>query len=92
MDVPIELVPEANPLSTQNLFNTLQAASSPNQQQVQTGSQQLQNWETQKGYYSLLQHLQTLFIDKSLPVETRYLAIILLKNGIDKYWRKFASK
>ncbi|KAI9762175.1 MAG: hypothetical protein M1835_008069 [Candelina submexicana] len=89
MDVPIELVPEANPLSTQNLFNTLQAASSPNQQQVRTGTQQLQNWETQKGYYSLL---QTLFIDKSLPVESRYLAIILLKNGIDKYWRKSASK
>jgi hypothetical protein len=32
------------------------------------------------------------FLDKSLPLEVRYLAIIKLKNGIDKYWRKTANK
>jgi hypothetical protein len=37
-------------------------------------------------------HPQTLFLDKSLPYEVRYLAIIQLKNGIDKYWRKTAQK
>lgn len=26
-----------------------------------------------------------------MPLEVRYLAIIQLKNGIDKYWRKTAS-
>jgi hypothetical protein len=31
-------------------------------------------------------------LDKSLPIEVRYLAIIQLKNGIDKYWRKTATK
>lgn len=36
--------------------------------------------------------LQTAFLDKSLPIEVRYLAIIQLKNGIDKYWRKTAQK
>jgi len=30
------------------------------------------------------------YLDKSLPSEVRYLAIIQLKNGIDKYWRKSA--
>ena len=35
--------------------------------------------------------LQTVFLDKSLPLEVRYLAIIQLKNGIDKYWRKTAT-
>lgn len=30
-------------------------------------------------------------MDKSLPTEIRYLAIIQLKNGIDKYWRKAAA-
>lgn len=29
-----------------------------------------------------------MYLDKSLPTEVRYLAIIQLKNGIDKYWRK----
>jgi hypothetical protein len=31
-------------------------------------------------------------LDKSLPIEVRYLAIIQLKNGIDKYWRKTATR
>jgi hypothetical protein len=35
---------------------------------------------------------QSVFLDKSLPLEVRYLAIIKLKNGIDKYWRKTATK
>jgi len=35
--------------------------------------------------------LQAVYLDKSLPSEIRYLAIIQLKNGIDKYWRKTAT-
>lgn len=33
--------------------------------------------------------LQTVFLNKTLPYEVRLLAIIQLKNGIDKYWRLF---
>lgn len=51
----IELPGEANPLTLQNVFNALTAAAGTTQQQVQTGGQQLQNWEKQPGYYSLLQ-------------------------------------
>jgi hypothetical protein len=35
---------------------------------------------------------QDVFLDHSVPNEVRYLAIIQLKNGIDKYWRKTAPK
>ena len=34
---------------------------------------------------------QAVYLDKSLPSEIRYLAIISLKNGIDKYWRRTAQ-
>ena len=34
---------------------------------------------------------QSAFLDKSLPYGIRFLAIILLKNGIDKYWRHTAK-
>lgn len=36
--------------------------------------------------------VQDVFLDYSVPLEVRYLAIIQLKNGIDKYWRKTATK
>ncbi|KAJ9198731.1 hypothetical protein DTO271D3_6115 [Paecilomyces variotii] len=88
MAQPIELAGEANPLTLQNVFNALVSAAGSTQMQVQTGAKQLQTWETQEGYYSLLQDI---FVDYSVPAEVRYLAIIQLKNGIDKYWRKAAS-
>jgi Importin-beta N-terminal domain len=84
----IEAVSEAVPLSSQALQDILTRAASSNQQQVQTATQQLQNWERQSGFYS---GLQTLFTDGSLPLEVRHLAIISLKNGVDKYWRKTAQ-
>ena len=88
MNFAIEVPAEANPLTTQTLFHVLQSASSSDQHQVQTGAQQLQNWEKSPGFYSLL---QSLYIDYSLPFELRYLAVIQLKNGVDKYWRKTAT-
>ena len=87
MNFAIEVAAEANPLNTQTLYNVLQSASSSDQQQVKTGAQQLQNWEKSPSFYS---SLQSLYIHHTLPVELRYLAIIQLKNGIDKYWRKTA--
>lgn len=51
----IELPGEANPLTSQNLFNALAAAASSTHQQIRIGTQQLQNWEKQDGFYLLLQ-------------------------------------
>ncbi|KAI9747746.1 MAG: hypothetical protein M1815_003928 [Lichina confinis] len=89
MDTAVELPAAANPLSLQTLFSTLAAAASSDQQQVQSATQQLDNWETEPRYHHLLQDL---FIDQSLPLDIRYLAVIQLKNGIDKYWRKTATR
>lgn len=47
---------------------------------------------TAQGKQHILILSQSVFLDKSLPLEVRYLAIIQLKNGIDKYWRKTATK
>ncbi|KAF1351224.1 armadillo-type protein [Delphinella strobiligena] len=88
MSFAIEVPGEANPLSESTLLHVLKSAASPNPQQIQTGTKQLQEWERAPGYY---RHLQSVFIDRSLPVEIRYLAIIQVKNGIDRYWRKTAS-
>ena len=88
MNFAIEAPAEANPLTARTLLHVLQSASSSDRQQVQSGAKQLQNWERSPGFYS---SLQSLYIDYSLPVELRYLAIIQLKNGIDKYWRKTAT-
>ncbi|KAI9047812.1 hypothetical protein LZ554_008520 [Drepanopeziza brunnea f. sp. 'monogermtubi'] len=87
MAFAIEVPGEAAPLSPQQIYLALQSAGSSQQLSIQTGTQQLQAWETQPGYYPLL---QAVYLDKSLPTEIRYLAIIQLKNGIDKYWRKTA--
>ena len=88
MNFAIEVPAEANPLTDQTLFHVLQSASSNEQQQVKSGAQQLQNWEKCPGFYS---SLQSLFLNYALPFEIRYLSIIQLKNGIDKYWRKTAA-
>ncbi|OJD16324.1 hypothetical protein AJ78_03493 [Emergomyces pasteurianus Ep9510] len=83
----VELPGEANPLTRQNVFNALVSAAGSTQQQVITGGQQLQNWEKQANYFTLLQDI---FVDYSLPIEVRYLSIIQLKNGVGQFWRKTA--
>ena len=85
----IEVPGESNPLTESLLVNTLSSATSSDPNQIQTGTTQLQQWEKSPGYYI---HLQSAYIDTRLPLEIRYLAIIQLKNGIDKYWRKTATK
>ena len=85
----IEAPAEANPLTNEALYRVISRASSSDPTQIQTGTKQLQNWETLNGFYS---GLQSLYLDVSLPVEVRYLAIIQLKNAVDKYWRKSAQR
>jgi hypothetical protein len=61
----IELPGEANPLTAQNLFNALVSAASSTQQQVHIGTQQLQHWEKQNGFYPLLQ------VSLGIPISTK---------------------
>ncbi|RKF65837.1 Importin-11 [Erysiphe neolycopersici] len=88
MNFAVELPGEAAPLNSELVTRVLMSAVSSEQIKIQTATHQLQAWETQKGYFS---HLQSAYLDKSLPSELRYIAIIQLKNGIDKYWRKSAK-
>lgn len=55
MSFAIEVPGEAAPLTPQQIYLALQSASSSQQLSIQTGTQQLQTWETQRAYYPLLQ-------------------------------------
>ncbi|AEO70193.1 f3708934-bc0f-40f6-bc3e-24752b3caa16 [Thermothielavioides terrestris] len=89
MSFAIEVPGEAAPLSQWELVKALSAAAtSTNHAQRQSASQQLQTWEAHPDYYT---DLQTTFLDTSQDKQVRFLAIILLKNGIDKYWRHTAK-
>ncbi|KAK4191799.1 putative importin-11 [Podospora australis] len=89
MSFAIEVPGEAAPLSLFELGKALEAATiSTDHSQRQSASQQLQSWESHPDYFP---SLQTIFLDKSARREIRYLAIIVLKNGIDRYWRPKAK-
>lgn len=83
----IEVEGEANPLNRNALLSTI-ANSLSSHQNLKVSSQQLSNWEKTPGYYVLL---QSLYADFALPQEVRFQAIIQLKNGIDKHWRKHSQ-
>lgn len=59
MAQPIELPAEASPLTYESVVNTLVLAASSSQQQVQTGTKQLHNWQKQGMYHSMLQVFHT---------------------------------
>lgn len=41
------------------------------------------------GFYQILQHI---YMSESFEEDTRTLAVIYFKNGIEKYWRRTAKK
>ncbi|CAK7239354.1 MAG: hypothetical protein STHCBS139747_000784 [Sporothrix thermara] len=89
MSFAIEVPGAAVPLNLPDLCKALQAGNSSDHSQRQAASQQLDEWQTHQTFFS---SLQSIFLDRSLPYEVRFLAIILLKNGIDKYWRSGAAR
>ncbi|ODA78430.1 hypothetical protein RJ55_05811 [Drechmeria coniospora] len=88
MSFAIEVSGDASPLDFQTLCRALQLATSHDYTQRQAMGRQLVSWEQHPGYYS---SLQAVYLDKSLPTDMRFLAVIQLKNGVDKYWRLFAQ-
>ncbi|KAL2441760.1 Importin-11 [Exophiala dermatitidis] len=81
----IEAEGETNPLTRELIVATLTNASHSDGQALKVATQQIGNWEKLSGYYSLLQDV---YGDQSLNNDVRFQAIIQLKNGIDKHWRK----
>lgn len=55
MEFAIEVPGEAAPLTPQQVYLALQSASSSQQASIQSGTKQLQTWESRRGYHQLLQ-------------------------------------
>ncbi|KAI8924466.1 armadillo-type protein [Entophlyctis helioformis] len=72
---------------TAQLRAVLEQAASPVPEVRRPAEGVLSQWEKSPGFHSTLQDV---FHDRSLDTKVRSLAIIYLKNGIDKYWRKTA--
>ncbi|OWB57745.1 hypothetical protein B5S28_g3714 [[Candida] boidinii] len=72
-------------LNLENLKAVLQQASATERGQNQQAAEaQLKSWESVKGFHFLL---QSVYIDTNQPLQIRWLAIIYLKNDVDKFWR-----
>ncbi|XP_071793887.1 importin-11-like [Asterias amurensis] len=69
------------------VLDALTRASSQNTAVLKPAEQQLKSWETQPGFYTVL---QTIFSNHALDDNVRWLAVVYFKNGIDRYWRKSA--
>ncbi|KAJ2597229.1 hypothetical protein GGF39_003138 [Coemansia sp. RSA 1721] len=74
--------------SRQAVLSVLEQASSQDPAQVALAEESLRTWETRPMFHATVFDI---FADRSLPTNIRWLAIINLKNGIDKYWKKTAQ-
>jgi hypothetical protein len=57
--------------------------------QVKQAEQNLSAWEKEENFYSTILNF---YKNEQLDVDVRYMAILTLKNGIDKHWRKAQAK
>ncbi|XP_040277260.1 importin-11 [Bufo bufo] len=69
------------------VLQVLTQASSQDSAVLKPAEEQLKQWETQPGFYSVLLNI---FTNHSLDVNVRWLAVLYFKNGIDRYWRRVA--
>ncbi|KAM5193189.1 importin-11 isoform 1-T2 [Mantella aurantiaca] len=69
------------------VLQVLAQAASQDSSVLKPAEEQLKQWETQPGFYSVLLNI---FTNHSLDVNVRWLAVLYFKNGIDRYWRRVA--
>ncbi|XP_019623882.1 PREDICTED: importin-11-like [Branchiostoma belcheri] len=69
------------------VLETLTKATSQDQTILKPAEQQLKQWETQPGFYSIL---VTIFSNHAISLNVRWLAVLYFKNGVDRYWRRTA--
>ncbi|XP_075695331.1 importin-11 isoform X1 [Rhinoderma darwinii] len=69
------------------VLQVLTQASSQDSTVLKPAEEQLKQWETQPGFYTVLLNI---FTNHSLDVNVRWLAVLYFKNGIDRYWRRVA--
>ncbi|KAG7481216.1 hypothetical protein MATL_G00064160 [Megalops atlanticus] len=69
------------------VLQALTQATSQDTALLKPAEEQLKQWETQPGFYSVLLNI---FNNHMLDVNVRWLAVLYFKNGIDRYWRRVA--
>ncbi|KAM6109186.1 importin-11 [Phoenicopterus ruber ruber] len=69
------------------VLRVLTQATSQDTAVLKPAEEQLKQWETQPGFYSVLLNI---FTNHTLDVNVRWLAVLYFKNGIDRYWRRVA--
>ncbi|XP_041085475.1 importin-11-like [Polyodon spathula] len=69
------------------VLQALTQATSQDTAVLKPAEEQLKQWETQPGFYSVLLNI---FTNHSLDVNVRWLAVLYFKNGIERYWRRVA--
>ncbi|XP_048255112.1 importin-11-like [Haliotis rufescens] len=69
------------------VLDTLSRACSQDASVLKPAEHQLQQWETQPGFYSIVARI---FSNHDIDTNVRWLAVLYCKNGIDRYWRKTA--
>ncbi|XP_047197226.1 importin-11 [Hippoglossus stenolepis] len=69
------------------VLQALTQATSQDTSVLKPVEEQLRQWETQPGFYSVLLNI---FNNHMLDVNVRWLAVLYFKNGIDRYWRRVA--
>ncbi|KAG5887314.1 hypothetical protein JTB14_006458 [Gonioctena quinquepunctata] len=69
------------------VLEVLQGASSQNPEILKPAEAKLREWETQPGFYAVLFNVLS---NHSIDINVRWIAVLFMKNGIDKYWRKNA--
>uniref|UniRef100_A0A7N6ADL2 Importin-11 n=1 Tax=Anabas testudineus TaxID=64144 RepID=A0A7N6ADL2_ANATE len=70
------------------VLQALTQATSQDTAVLKPAEEQLRQWETQPGFYSVLLNI---FNNHMLDVNVRWLAVLYFKNGIDRYWRRVAK-
>lgn len=71
------------------VIDALKRASSQNADILKVAEQQLKEWEIEPGFYSILLKIIS---NHSIDGTARWMAVLLFKNGIDRYWRHNAPK
>ncbi|XP_066231784.1 importin-11 isoform X2 [Saccopteryx leptura] len=69
------------------VLRVLTQATSQDTAVLKPAEEQLKQWETQPGFYSVLLNI---FTNHTLDINVRWLAVLYFKNGIDRYWRRVA--
>ncbi|EDO30947.1 predicted protein [Nematostella vectensis] len=75
------------PLGVDIVLEVLRQGSSQVPGLLRPAEQRLHEWERHCGFY---QTLMQIFSNRSVDVNIRWLAVLYIKNGIDRYWRKTA--